>query len=51
VIGAASGWYKRFLAMTSGPRKPSSKSGSGRSSSRKPGSGRTVQGRRPATRS
>jgi hypothetical protein len=47
LIGAASGWYKRFLGMTSGPRKPPpSKSGSGKS-----GSGRTAQRRRPATRS
>jgi hypothetical protein len=52
LIGAASGWYKRFLGMTSGPRKPPpSKSGSGRSGSRKPGSGRVAQRGRPATRS
>ena len=40
LMGALSGWYKRFLALTSGPRKPpSSRSGSGRSAQR----------RRPAT--
>ena len=50
LIGAASGWYKRFLGMTSGPRT-SSRSGSGKSGSGKSGSGRTAQRRRPASRS
>jgi hypothetical protein len=50
LIGAASGWYKRFLGMTSGPRT-SSRSGSGKSGSGKSSSGRTAQRRRPATRS
>jgi len=40
VMGALSGWYKRFLALTSGPRKPPAKSGGSRSPQR----------RKPATR-
>jgi len=40
LIGALSGWYKRFLALTSAPRKPSSRSGSSRGAQR----------RRPSTR-
>jgi hypothetical protein len=39
-IGALSGWYKRFLALTSGPGKPRSP---------KSGSQRNTQRRRPAT--
>ncbi|HEX7490133.1 MAG TPA: hypothetical protein VF337_00325 [Candidatus Limnocylindrales bacterium] len=39
-IGALSGWYKRFLALTSGPGKPRSP---------KSGSQRNAQRRRPAT--
>ena len=36
LMGALSGWYKRFLALTSGPRKPRTpKSGSGRSPQRR----------------
>jgi hypothetical protein len=42
LMGALSGWYKRFLALTSGPRKPPAS---------RSGSGRTPQRRRPATRS
>ena len=56
LIGAGSGWYKRFLAMTAGPRTPPSKSGSGRSGSGRSSSGRSSSGRpaqrgRPAPRS
>jgi hypothetical protein len=40
LIGGLSAWYKRFLSLTSGPRKPSSKSGGSR----------PAQRRRPATR-
>jgi hypothetical protein len=39
LIGGLSGWYKRFLSLTSGPRKPPSKSGGQR----------PAQRRRPAT--
>ncbi|HEX7591565.1 MAG TPA: hypothetical protein VF375_06395 [Candidatus Limnocylindrales bacterium] len=39
LIGGLSGWYKRFLSLTSGPRKPPSKSGGSR----------PAQRRRPAT--
>jgi hypothetical protein len=35
LIGGLSGWYKRFLALTSGPRKPPSKSGGQRPSQRR----------------
>jgi hypothetical protein len=45
LMGALSGWYKRFLAFTSGPRtRTPSRSGGGRPSQRSP------QRRRPATR-
>jgi hypothetical protein len=40
LIGALSGWYKRFLALTSAPRKPISRSGGSRGAQR----------RRPTTR-
>jgi hypothetical protein len=40
-VGALSGWYKRFLALTSGPRQ---------SRSSRSGSSRSAQRRRPATR-
>jgi hypothetical protein len=42
IIGALSGWYKRFLGLTSGgPRKPPAS---------RPNRGRPAQRRRPATR-
>ncbi|MGA2512600.1 MAG: hypothetical protein ABSG37_03165 [Candidatus Limnocylindrales bacterium] len=44
LMGALSGWYKRFLSLTSVPRnRPSSRSGGGKQSGRS-------QQRRPATR-
>ena len=45
LMGALSGWYKRFLSFTSGPRtRPTSKSGGGRPQQRSP------QRRSPTTR-